>query len=33
MPAMGGKEKEKKPNHFRANSQAKESMDSKIELL
>ena len=34
MPAMGGNEKEKKaPAHFRANSQAKEQMDSKIELL
>lgn len=35
MPALAGKKddtKEKK-SHFRANSQAKESMNSKIELL
>jgi len=34
MPAMAGKEDKKKaPSHFRANSQAREQMDSKIELL
>lgn len=34
MPALGGREDKKKaPAHFRANSQAKETMDSKIELL
>lgn len=32
MPALGG-DKNKAPNHFRANSQAKEQMNSKIELL
>ena len=34
MPALAGKEEKKKaPAHFRANSQAKENTESKIELL